>query len=536
MKKISIYDTSLRDGTQAEDIALSVGDKIKIALRLDALGVDYIEGGWPESNPVDSAFFEEIAAYTFKHARLAAFGSTCRSDTEPENDGNLQAILHSGARVASIFGKCWELHVQEALRVSLECNLALISKSVAYLAAHLDEVFFDAEHFFDGYYANPDYALACLDAAHKAGAKVLVLCDTNGGRMPHEISQAVEAVTRHLPTAVLGIHAHNDCELAVANSLAAVRAGVTQVQGTINGFGERCGNANLCSLMPILELKYGDEYRCLPDGALEQLTSLSHYVAEVANISAFARQPFVGRSAFAHKGGMHVSAVNRLASLYEHISPDTVGNLQRVLITELAGRSNIVSIARRFGFHLDKDEPVVKGLMVELKDKASKGYDFAAAEASMELLLLRKLARRGVREFFTLTNFHVFEIKHEKNRPPESEATVTVEVEGIEEHTAASGQGPVNALDKALRKALSNFYPRLNEMRLIDFKVRVLTSQDSGGTASVVRVLIESGDTKDRWITVGVSYNIIEASWQALADSVSYKLYRDENERRGQTD
>ena len=441
------------------------------------------------------------------------------------------ALLACGARVLTIFGKSSERHARDALRLEPSRNLDIIRDSVAFLRSRAEEVFFDAEHFFDGWKENRDYTLEALKRAHEAGAAALVLCDTNGGTLPEEIAAITAEVARELPDAVLGIHAHNDCELGVANTLAAVQAGARHIQGTVNGVGERCGNANLCSVIPVLELKMGKH--CLPEGALPQLAAASRYVSEVANMPPFSRQPFVGRSAFAHKGGVHVSAVNRDSSLYEHIRPESVGNSQRILITELGGRSNIVSLARRFGFHLDKDEPVVKGLFNELKKKASQGYDYAAAEASVELLLLRKLARRGVREFFRLHKLRVLETKDGEGAPL-AEATVMVEVEGVVEHTAATGQGPVNALDNALRKALLPFYPRLAEMRLRDFKVRVLTAsaggggEDATGTAAVTRVLIESADSEGAWVTVGVSYDIIEASWQALADSVIYKLYRDE--------
>lgn len=534
MTHIAIYDTTLRDGAQCEDLNLSTADKIKIALRLDALGVPYIEGGWPGSNPVDTAFFKEIAHYELKNSKISAFGSTHHPANSAANDTTLKALIACGVKTCSIFGKSCEIHAREALRIEPQANLKIIRDSVAFLAASMNEVFFDAEHFFDGYKHNPDYALAALGAAFEGGAACLVLCDTNGGTLPHDVYTIVQAVRKALPEAHIGIHAHNDCELAVANSLAAVQAGATHIQGTVNGFGERCGNANLCSLIPLLELKTNPPFTCLPAGHISQLTTTASYVAEVANTTLFNRQPFVGRSAFAHKGGIHVSAVNRNSALYEHISPDQVGNSQRVLITELGGRSNIVSLARRFGFHLDKDEPVVKGLYSELNKKASLGYDYASAEASVELLILRKLGRRGVREFFRLLQYHVTELRTEKDLAPVTEVTVKVEVEGVEEHTAAAGEGPVNALDKALRKAISQFYPRVREMRLLDFKVRVLSSEDSPtGTASQVRVLIESGDATGRWVTVGVSHDIIEASWQALADSVTYKLYRDEYVQRG---
>ncbi len=533
MKEIRIYDTTLRDGTQAEDITLSTEDKIKTARKLDELGVHYIEGGFPGSNPTDRAFFEEIQHYAMANARICAFGSTHHPRTSPEKDQNLKFMLESGAPVFTLFGKTWDLHAKQALRVELERNLEIIHNSLAFLKGKCSELFFDAEHFFDGFKANPEYAIAALKKAHEAGSDVLVLCDTNGGSLPHEIGDIMQRVRQELPEANLGIHAHNDCDMAVANSVEAVRQGATQVQGTINGYGERCGNANLCSVIPLLQLKCGDAYRCLPPENMQMLTHVASFISEIANVRLFMRQPFVGRSAFAHKGGIHVSAVTRNSALYEHIDPELVGNRQRVLVSELAGRSNIVSLAQRFNLHMDKDEPVVRGLLNELKVRASRGYDYAAAEASMELLLFRKIAQRGVREFFKLIKFHVLDSK-ESTKEPMSEATVILEVEGVEEHTAAMGKGPVNALDNALRKALRPFYPSLDEMRLLDFKVRVLPQPvaGDGGTALSVRVLIESGDHCARWVTVGVSYNIIEASWQALVDSVTYKLYRDEQLKR----
>ena len=553
MMDFYIYDTSLRDGAQSEDVQLSMPDKIKIALRLDNFGIQCIEGGWPGANPVDNDFFAEIKQYSLKNAKISAFGSTHHASFRAEDDPTMKALVASRMPIMAIFGKSSEKHALDALRVSPAQNLELIHNSIAFLTRHAEKVFFDAEHFFDGFKANKDYALEVLKNAHKAGADTLVLCDSNGGTLPSEVSQIVRICKKELPEAAFGIHDHNDCELAVANSLAALEAGATHVQGTMNGVGERCGNANLCSIIPIIEVKLGK--KCLPGDMLRQITATSAYVYEVMNMKPFARQAFVGKSAFAHKGGVHVSAINRDASLYEHIKPEEVGNSQRVLITELAGRSNIVSLARRFGFHLDKDEPVVKGLFHELKTKASLGYDYAAAEASMELLLLRKLARRGVRNFFTLKSLRVFETKDEAGQPL-AEATVAVEVEGVVEHTAATGQGPVNAMDIALRKALSSFYPKISELSLRDFKVRVLTigqeeanrNHDlfspenekiparNGGTASVVRVLIESADMRGAWVTVGVSYDIIEASWQALADSVTYKLYRDEWQSHNNTD
>ncbi|MDR2488494.1 MAG: citramalate synthase [Desulfovibrio sp.] len=533
MKDITVYDTTLRDGNQAEDVNLSLEDKIKIALKLNELGIGYIEGGWPGAGPVDTTFFQEIASYELKNSVITAFGATHHPDGNAESDKNLLALLDAKTAAVTIVGKSWEAHAREALRVSPERYLQVARDSVAFLKQSVKEVFFDAEHFFDGFARNREFAMAVLRQAREAGADALMLCDTNGGTLPTDVFAAVRQVKKDFPEAVIGIHPHNDCELAVANALAAAQAGATIIQGTINGIGERCGNANLSSVIPVLELKCGGAYRCLPEGRLPMLRSVSSYISEVANMIPFSRQPFVGRSAFAHKGGVHVSAVNRNSALYEHIPPAAVGNEQRILLTELAGRSNIVSMARRFGFHLDKDEPVVKGLLTELKQKASFGYDYAAAEASVELLLLRKLGRRGARDFFKLIQFRVLESKRSPDKTPLSEATVSLEVEGAVEHTAAYGDGPVNALDNALRKALSGFYPRLNGMRLVDFKVRVLTATDAyKGTGSLVRVLIESADQNSKWVTVGVSPNIIEASWQALIDSVNYKLYKDENENR----
>ncbi len=521
---------------------------MKIALKLDELGVHYIEGGWPGANPVDTAFFTEIQNYSLKNSKIAAFGSTHHPSNTADTDSNLLALIASKAEVLTVFGKSCEVHAKEALRITPERNLEVISSTFEFLKNSRNKVFydifFDAEHFFDSYKKNSQYALAALKAAYEAGAKTLVLCDTNGGTLPNEISEIVKDVIKNFPKAHIGIHPHNDCELAVANALAAVQAGATQVQGSINGVGERCGNANLCSVIPVLQLKSNNQFKCLDNEKLKELTSVSSYFAEIANMTPFARQPFVGNSAFAHKGGIHVSAVARNSSLYEHISPELVGNSQRILMTEMAGRSNILSLAKKFGFILDKDEPVVKGLFNELKKKSSLGYDYAAAEASIELLLLRKLAQKGVRDFFKLIQFRVLEQREEKDTAPFAEASVMVEVEGVVEHTAATGFGPVNALDKALKKALAPFYPNVADIELRDFKVRVLSAASATvessqmtnneesahkGTESVVRVLIESNDKDSSWVTVGVSYDIIEASWQALADAITYKLYKDES-------
>jgi 2-isopropylmalate synthase len=530
MHKVEIYDTTLRDGTQAEELNLTTEDKVLIAHKLDELGVHYIEGGWPGSNPTDLHFFREIAGHTFRTARVAAFGSTHHPATTAEKDANLAALVDSGAAVATIFGKCWDLHAKTALGISLERNIELIRDSVAFLKARMETVFFDGEHFFDGYKHNPEFALACLRAAHEAGADRLIPCDTNGGTLPLEVAEIMRAVRAALPEARLGIHAHNDSETAVASSLAAVAEGAVQVQGTINGYGERCGNANLCSIIPSLELKMGCE--SIGPERLMRLTEISRYVAEVANLRHFLRQPFVGSSAFAHKGGIHVSAVLKDARTYEHISPETVGNEQRVLLSDLAGKSNIIFKARRLGYVLTKDDPRLKGLLGCIKERESIGFEYSVAEASFELMLHELLG--SPKEYFTFKNFFVVDSKREEDSEPYTEATVIVAVRGQEEHTAACGNGPVNALDEALRKALERFYPRIAEVRLKDFKVRVVAGaqRDTGGTASYVRVLIESSDGTNTWSTVGVSHNIIEASWQAVVDCYNYKLMIDDKEPR----
>jgi 2-isopropylmalate synthase len=528
MKKIEIYDTTLRDGTQAEEINLSTEDKLRIALELDALGVDYIEGGWPGSNITDKRFFDEIKQYDLKHSRIAAFGSTHNPKKKPEDDPNLAAMINAKAPVATMFGKTWDLHVTEALRVPLERNLELIKNSVVHVKQHVTEVIFDAEHFFDGFKANKDFTLACLKSAHDGGARVLVLCDTNGGCLPYEIREIIEEVQKALPDAELGIHVHNDSDTAVASSIEAVRAGCIHVQGTVNGYGERCGNANLCSVIPCLELKCGGEYTCLPEGRLSRLTNVANYVSEVCNLRPFMRQPFIGRSAFAHKGGVHVSAVLKDPRTYEHIKPETVGNEQRVLLSDLSGRSNILFMAKKFGYELDKDDPSVTEMLATLKERETIGYDYSAAEASYELLFYRTMG--WSKQYFDLLNYRVVDTTHKDAKEPFIEATVMFKVRGSLEHTAATGRGPVNALDNALRKGLDKFYPCLKEMRLSDFKVRVLsgTQRDTGGTASFVRVLIESQDKHARWTTIGVSYDVIDASWQALVDSINYKLFKDD--------
>ena len=528
MRQASIYDTTLRDGTQAEELHLTTEDKIRIARKLDELGIQYIEGGWPGSNPTDKQFFQEIANYSLKTARISAFGSTHNAKTSAADDPNLQAILESGVQVATIFGKAWDFHAVHALRVTTQRNIELIGDSIAFLRPNLKELFFDAEHFFDGFKSNKDFSLSCLKSAHEAGADVLVLCDTNGGTMTHELGEIIREVQKALPGAALGIHTHNDSELAVANSLEAVRCGAVQIQGTMNGYGERCGNANLCSVIPNLELKMG--VHCIGAENLKKLTGIAHYVSETVNLRPFPRQPYVGGSAFAHKGGVHVSAVVKNPQTYEHIEPGLVGNTNRILLSDLAGRSNILFKARQYGYDLDKDDPAVLDLLAELKKREGIGYEYSVAEASYEILFFRMMG--WSKRYFQMVNFRVLDSVNE-DKEPFSEATVMLQVRGEIAHTAATGRGPVNALDMALRRALEPSYPNLAQMHLLDFKVRVMTreNRDGNGTASYVRVLIESGDKQDHWTTVGVSHNIIEASWQALVDSINYKLFKDDPQK-----
>ncbi|HEX5418284.1 MAG TPA: citramalate synthase [Chloroflexota bacterium] len=516
--QISVYDTTLRDGTQREGISLSVEDKIKIARHLDAAGFHYIEGGYPGSNPKDIEFFAQADAIGLKHAKLVAFGSTRRADVKAP-DANLTALTAVNTPVVAIVAKSWLLHVAEVLRTTPEENLAMIGDSVDYLRRAGREVIYDAEHFFDGYKDNPEYALATLRAAYAAGADWLVLCDTNGGALPDEILAIVRAVRAEFPDARLGIHTHNDGELAVANTLAGVAGGATQVQGTINGYGERTGNANLCSIIPNLQLKLG--HRCFSDEQLARLTDVSRYVAEVANLAHDTHLPFVGASSFAHKGGLHVNAVVKNSRCYEHIRPELVGNRQRVLVSELSGRSNVVVKARELGVDLDDTAIDVRQVLETIKQLESEGYQFEAAEASFELLLRR--LRADYRRPFELVDFLVI-VERRHGSEILSEATVKIKVGDQIYHTAAEGNGPVNALDAAIRKALLQFYPSLGNVQLVDYKVRVLDGNE--GTGAVVRVSIESGDGHARWGTVGSSANIIEASWLALADSFEYALLR----------
>lgn len=514
---VTIFDTTLRDGTQGEGISLSVEDKLKIARKLDALGVHYIEGGWPGSNNKDIEFFERAKEeLQLEHARLTAFGSTRRKHIAPEDDVNLNRIVESGVKVATIFGKSWDFHVHEALQTTLEENLAMIYDSVKYLTAQGLEVIYDAEHFFDGYKNNPEYALETIKQAEAAGAIWLTLCDTNGGSMPHEISEIVAKVKEQVNTP-LGIHAHNDCELGVANSLAAVMAGVRQVQGTMNGLGERCGNANLISIIPNLQLKLG--YSCISAEQLGELTSVSRYVNEIANVNMQVNQPYVGPAAFAHKGGIHVSAILKHPKTYEHITPELVGNKQRVLVSELAGQSNLVFKAQELNLDLEQDKETTKQVIDQVKSLEHQGYQFEGADASLELLL--RQAYGQIEEMFTLESFRIQVVKT-ANGPVISEAIVKINVQGEQVYTVAEGNGPVNALDNALRKALVQYYPKIQHVHLTDYKVRVIDEKDA--TAAKVRVLIETTDFNNKWNTVGVSENIIEASWQALVDSIRYAL------------
>ncbi|MFA4838988.1 MAG: citramalate synthase [Candidatus Neomarinimicrobiota bacterium] len=526
-QKILIFDTTLRDGTQAETISFSAEDKLHIARRLDEFGIDYIEGGWPGSNPKDLMFFKMARQTQFKHACIVAFGSTKRAKNSVENDPNIRALLDAETPAVALFGKSWLLHVAKALRITPEENLALIGESIAYLKSKGKELIYDAEHFFDGYKDNAGYAMQTLLAAQAVGTDLITLCDTNGGTLPSEISRIVSEVRRAVTTP-LGIHTHNDGGLAVANSLAAVEAGCVLVQGTINGYGERTGNADLCSVIPNLQLKTG--FQCVPPENMAKLTSLSHYISEIANLAHPNDLPFTGRSAFAHKGGVHVSAVMKDPRSYEHIEPETVGNHRRVLVSDLSGQSNIVFKAKELNIDLEQHQAKIPEIVARLKELEHLGYQYEAAEGSLELLI-----RKIKSEYHNYFNLKGFRILIEKNESGDlrSEATVRMEVDNTVEHTAAEGDGPVNALDNALRKALTKFYPEISEMKLSDYKVRVL--DPLAATAAKVRVLIESTADGNTWGTIGVSENIIEASWQALTESISYYLMR-QHEKKSKTE
>jgi 2-isopropylmalate synthase len=516
-KDVLLYDTTLRDGAQTEGVSLSVEDRVKIAQRLDDLGIDYIEGGWPSrDNPTDIAFFRRMQERPLAHARLVAFGSTRRPKSKAEADPQVAALLRAETSTITIFGKSWDLHVVGALGATLAQNLEMIEDTVAYLKARGREVIFDAEHFFDGYRGNPDYALATLRAAQAAGADCIVLCDTNGGTLPVELEPMLRAAQSAVG-APLGVHAHNDSDVAVANTLLAVRLGATHVQGTINGYGERCGNANLCSVIPGLQLKLGR--RCLAPEKLTRLYEVAHYVAEVANLPPAERQPYVGRSAFAHKAGVHVDAVLKRPETYEHVPPALVGNQRRLLVSDQAGTGTVVFKARSLELDLTKQSPETRAILERVKAMEHEGYQFEGAEASFDLLMRKTV---GVyRSLFDLKGFRVI-VEKRAEGDIISEATIKVMVDGVEEHTAAEGDGPVHALDSALRKALEKFYPELREIKLTDFKVRVIAGSE--GTAAKVRVLVESSSPTDSWSTVGVHTNIIEASWQALVDAIEFGL------------
>jgi len=522
---VQLYDTTLRDGAQREGVSFSVVDKLHIAQKLDELGVHFIEGGWPGSNPKDIEFFDKARNLTLKNSVLVAFGSTRHPKGKVETDANLLALADAGVKAATLVGKSSALQVTQVLETSLEENLRMVADSIRYLKAKGLTVFFDAEHFFDGFKADHEYSLRVVEVAAEAGADCVVLCDTNGGSLPGEITTAIMAV-RGRTAVPLGIHAHNDGELAVANSLAAVQAGVTQVQGTINGYGERCGNANLCSIIPALKLKMGID--CVSDEQLAKLTEVSHFVTEVANLIPDAFLPYVGSSAFSHKAGLHVSGLTKWAESYQHIDPARVGNQQRVVVSELAGKGNIIYKAKQRGLDLPLKGKEARKLVEQIKLLESRGFQYENAEASFDLLVHR--AKPGYQPPFELVDFMV--VVETRRRPPTrreleetlSEAIVKVKVGNEVIHTAAEGNGPVNALDRALRKALLQFYPSLSAVGLVDYKVRIL--EESVGTGSSVRVLIESSDGVDEWRTVGSSTNIIEASWLALADSLEYWLLK----------
>jgi len=516
--KVELYDTTLRDGAQTEGISFSVTDKLRIAEKLDELGMQYIEGGWPGANPKDMEFFKKIKKSRLKNSTVVAFGSTRHPKSSAAKDAVLRNLLAAETKIITIFGKSWDLHVRDVFRVPLEENLKLISDSVAYLKSKGREVFYDAEHFFDGYKDNPEYAKKTILAARDAGASIVILCDTNGGAITSEIFKIVEDVKETLGIPV-GIHVHNDGEMAVANSIAAVQAGAAQVQGTINGIGERCGNANLISVIANLALKL--DVDCISKLSLKELTEVSRYVAEVCNMKQLDTQPFVGHSAFAHKAGVHINAILKNPKTYEHIEPHLVGNRRRVLISDQTGKSGLIQKAEELELDLDKDAPKTKQLLKMLQDLEHKGYHFEAAEASLELLMKRALKK--FKDFFKLEDFKV--IVEKTGKKVKSEVIIKLKVGKNFQHTAAMGDGPINALDNALRKALKDFYPCLSEMHLADFKVRVL--DEKAGTAAKVRVLIQSQDKDDSWWTMGVSENIIEASWQALMDGVEYKLLKD---------
>ncbi|MDH5748157.1 MAG: citramalate synthase [Rhodospirillales bacterium] len=523
-KRVYFYDSTLRDGAQTQGIDFSAADKVTISRELDRVGIDYVEGGWPGSNPTDDAFFADLPAC--KRTRLAAFGMTRRAGRSADNDPGLNALTGAGTDVITIFGKTWDFHVKVALDIGLDENIAMIADSIRHAAGNVAEAIFDAEHFFDGYKENQNYALQCIKAAHDAGARWVVLCDTNGGTLPHEVERIVKEVSEHIPGDHLGIHCHDDTGNAVANSLAAVRSGARHVQGTLNGLGERCGNANLVSIIPSLVLKMGYETNMSPDD-MRQLTHLSRLVDEHLNRAPNRGAPYVGESAFAHKGGVHVSAVEKDPRSYEHIEPDLVGNRRHIVVSDQSGRSNILARFREIGLVIDPLDPNIAKLVETVKEQEFNGYAYDGAEASFELLARRALGE--VPDYFHCSSFRVID-ERRWNAKGElitlSEATVKVALSTGEYMTVAEGNGPVNALDAALRKVLIPVYPQLEDLRLVDYKVRILTPGE--GTRAVTRVMIESADSHgELWSTVGVSANIIDASYNALRDSIIFKLYRD---------
>ena len=518
MDKIKLYDTTLRDGMQAEGVSFSLEDKLAIARCLDQLGLDYIEGGYAASNPKEIQFFAEAARLNLKNAKIAAFGNTRRADTGVSDDVSLNTMLACKTQAATLVGKTWDMHVTEVLGCSLDENLTICSESVEYLKKHGVETIFDAEHFFDGYKENPEYAIKVLAAAASAGADSIVLCETNGGCMPDQVYEITKTVCEQFGDIIIGIHTHNDTDCATANSLAAVRAGAKHVQGTINGLGERCGNANLCVIIPNLAFKMGLEV--LNPEKIKTLTEVSRYVFEVGNLSPIMNMPYVGESAFAHKGGLHVDALRKSKRTYEHITPELVGNARRFLISELSGRSTVLAELEKA--KIAEDKQLARKILIRIQELENEGYQFEAADASFDLLVKKIMGT--YKPFFDLIKYHVT-VEKRANGSNVTEATVKLRVGDKTEHVVGEGDGPVNALDAALRKSLENFYPSINEVHLFDYKVRVVNA--GAGTAARVRVIIESRDKNSIWGTVGVSENIIEASWQALVDSVEYKLQKD---------
>ena len=522
MRSIQIYDTTLRDGTQGEGFSLSLQDKLQIAKRLDELGVNYIEGGFPLSNAKDIEFFQRMQDVELKHAKVCAFGMTRRRGMTAAEDPGMKALVDSGAPACTVVGKTWDFHVTDVLRVSLDENLAMIQDSVAFLVEAGREVIYDAEHFFDGWKGNPEYAAKTIEAAAQAGASLIVLCDTNGGSMTDEIAELTKAAQATLQSygVDVGIHCHNDCDLAIANSLAAVDAGAVQVQGTINGVGERCGNADLISVIANLGVKKKG-FEVLEGESLEHLTELSRYVYEIANQHLRNNQPFVGQSAFAHKGGMHVHAIARATESYEHLNPEIVGNERRVLVSELSGRSNIIALTTKH--NIQENRELMDAILARVVELENQGYQFEAAEASFDLLVKR--CAGSFSSHFERIKYHV-EVSADTDRELLTEATVKLRVADVVRHEVAEGDGPVNALDAALRKALNGSFPTLKDMHLVEYQVRVVNSE--AGTAARTRVIVESADQHDVWGTIGVSENIIEASWLALIDAIEFKLHKDE--------